>query len=292
MVNLKKSYHRQILFGTAGPPSSSQKRSTESGVRRAKELGLECMEVEFVKGVKMGDKTACVVRKTAEECGIELSCHAPYYINLASPDRKKREDSMKRLLDAARAGALCGARNIVFHAGFYMKREPGEVYAMIRRNIEKVLESLRENGIKDVVLRPEVTGKPSVFGSLDEIIRLSADIEGVLPCIDFSHLFTRSLGRCNTYKCYAGVLEQIGGTLGEDALEDMHIHLSGIEYGPAGERRHLPAAESKIRYREVLKALADFGAAGLLICESPDESKEKNALMFRKYYGKRIRPKR
>lgn len=283
---------KKLLFGTAGPPASSKRKTTESGVRRVSEIGLGCMEVEFVKGVKMGGETAAAVKKAAGECGITLSCHAPYYINLASPEKKKRRDSMKRLFDAARIGSLCGARNIVFHPGFYMKRDPGKVYGIIRQRVEKVLEMLDENGIDGVVLRPELTGKPTVFGSADEVLALSAELDNVLPCIDFSHHYTRTLGRCNTYRCFSQLLEKLGGALGGDALRDMHIHLSGIEYTQAGERRHLPAAESKLRYREVLRALAAFDAAGLLICESPGKSKEKNTLTFKKYYEKKIAQKR
>lgn len=270
----------ELLFGTAGVPLSTPKPpSSERGVKRIKELGLGCMELEFVQRVSMGEEAARLLRAIASSLGVVLSVHAPYYINLNSPEREKLEASKKRLLAAARVGWLCGARNVVFHPAFYHNDSPQEVMKKVREQILEVREILNSEGV-EVVLRPETTGKPSQFGSLEEIISLSKEISGVAPCIDFAHLHARSGGKLNSHREFALVLKFIRDELGPEALADMHIHISGIDYGSRGEKEHLNLRESDFRYEELLQALIDYEVKGLVICESPNL--EEDALLLQR----------
>ena len=134
--------------------------------------------------------------------------------------------------------------------------------------MEEMLEELERAGV-DIRLSPETTGGPTQFGTLEELIRLGQDLPGVYPCVDFAHLHARSLGEFNSYQHFAGALEQIRDSLGPEALQAMHMHLSGIEYGPRGEKRHVPLEETELNYRAVLQALVDYEVAGWLTCESP-----------------------
>jgi deoxyribonuclease-4 len=269
-----------LFFGTAGVPASSPKPDSRTGIAHIRELGLDCMELAWVRRVSMGEKTATKVRQKAEKCQVALSVHAPYYINLNSAEADKVEASRRRILKAARAGWLCGARNIVFHAAFYHDDLPEVVYERVKRHLVELTQELRAEG-NDTVLRPETTGKQSQFGTLEELLALSREVEGVAPCVDFAHLHART-GQNNSYEEFATILSKIKGTLGQAGLEDMHIHLSGIEYGPKGERKHVMLAEADMHYREVLQALRDFGVKGLLICESPDQ--EVDALILQEVY--------
>ncbi|HDN80775.1 MAG TPA: hypothetical protein ENG33_09970 [Chloroflexi bacterium] len=271
-----------LLFGTAGIPHSTPKRSSEMGVKRIRELGLDCMELAFVRRVSMGEKAAAKVREMATREKVSLSVHAPYYVNLNSPEKEKVEASRQRILAAARVGWLCGARNIVFHPAFYHNDEPKVVMQRVKTHLEELAAILREEGV-DVVLRPETTGKPTQFGSLEEIIALSKEIEGVAPCVDFAHIHART-GAYNSYEEFASILELIKRELGPEALADMHIHISGIEYGPKGEREHLNLRNSDLRYVELLQALKDYGVKGLAICESPNL--EEDALLLKETYLK------
>src|SRR5665648_94501 len=214
-----------LFFGTAGTPTSSAKCDSNSGIKRIRELGLGCMELEFVRGIKMGTDTAIKIKATATEMGVALSVHAPYYINLNSKESDKVDASMERIFQSAYIGGLCGVRSVVFHPAFYQKGMPQQVYSTVRLRLESIIERMHSHGI-DVVLRPETTGKPTQFGDLDETIRLSSEVEGVLPCIDFSHLHARG-GECNTYEEFQDVLQKIEDTLGREGLNNMHIHISG-----------------------------------------------------------------
>jgi deoxyribonuclease-4 len=269
-----------LLFGTAGVPFSSPKPDSRTGIAHIRELGLDCMELAWVRRVSMGEKTAAKVRQKAEECRVALSVHAPYYINLNSAEASKVEASRRRILKAARAGWLCGARNIVFHAAFYHNDPPGVVYERVRGHLVELTQELRAEG-NGTVLRPETTGKQSQFGTLEELLALSREVEGVAPCVDFAHLHARA-GKNNSYEEFVAILGSVEKELGQAGLSDMHIHLSGIEYGPKGERKHLMLDEADMRYVEVLQALGEFGVKGLLICESPFQ--EVDALILQEAY--------
>lgn len=264
-----------LLFGTGGVPLSTPSRDTISGIKRIKELSLDCMEIEFVRGVKMGEKTAGEVRKVASELGVKLSVHAPYYVNLNSAE--KGEASKQRVFEAARIGSLCGARDIAFHPGYYLKSSPENAYKTIKRRIEEIVESLEQENI-DATLRPETTGKKTQFGTLDEVLRLSMELERVLPCIDFAHMYAKSRGALNSYEQFYQVLERVESALGREGIKNMHIHMSGIEYGKGGERDHVVLRESAFRYMEVLRALHDFNASGIVICESPNLEEDASLL--------------
>jgi len=271
----------KLRFGTAGIPISCP-GDTLAGVKFVKELGLECMELEFVRQVNISEDKAPEIKKMASEKGVQLSCHAPYFINLNSEENIKIEASKKRIFNAARIAYLCGASSVVVHAGFYMKSDPEKTYQMIKQGFQEVLGWMREEGI-DICLRVETMGKTSQWGSLTEVLRLSSEVKGVLPCIDFCHLFARNLGKVNNYIRFCRWLEEYEKVLGRRGLDNMHIHMSGVEYGSVGEKWHLTLNESELKWQEVLKALKQFDCKGVVISESPNI--EKDAVMMKKYYS-------
>ena len=271
----------RLLFGTGGVPVSAESRSTEAGIERIAELGLGCMEVEFVRGVKMSPQIAVSVGELAARKKITLTAHGPYFINLNAVEPQKVHMSKERILQTARIAALFGARSITFHAAFYLKSTPAETYAMVKKHLQEVMNILRKEGNK-VTISPEVTGKPSQFGTLEELLRLSSEIEGVLPCIDFSHWHART-GKANSYQEFLGVLDQVEKKLGRRGLDNMHIHLSGIAYGNKGEIKHLMLEDSDMQYADLLKALKDRKAKGVVICESAPDL-EQDALLLQQTY--------
>ena len=273
--------HKDLLFGTAGVPHSSAKGTTVEGIRRVKELGLGCMEIEFVRGVKMGANSATDVHRTATSQNVALSVHAPYYINLNSSEPEKVEASIKRIYDSALIGSICGARSIVFHPAYYQKDKPEEVFSRVCQKLQELTARIAAEDI-DTILRPETTGKPTQFGSLDETLSMCSQLDKVLPCIDFAHLHARSNGEENSYEEFTAVLEKVENVLGREALKNMHVHISGIEYGPKGEKNHLRLDGSDLKYIELMRAFKDFRATGLVISESPDN--EGDALLLKRTY--------
>jgi len=278
---MKGSEISQLLFGTAGVPVSAKSRSTEAGIERIAELGLGCMEVEFVQGVRMSPTAAVSVGELTARKGVTLTAHGPYFINLNATEPEKISASKERILQTARIAALFGAKSITFHAAFYLKSSPAETYSTVKRHLEEVLNTLRKEGNK-VMICPEVTGKPSQFGTLEELLQLSAELEGVAPCIDFSHWHART-GEANSYQEFVHTLDQVEGKLGRQALDNMHIHLSGVAYGKKGEIKHLMLPDSDFQYKELLKALKERKVKGVVISESIPYL-EKDALLLQQTY--------
>ncbi len=270
-----------LVFGTGGIPHSSQTESTVDGIKRIAQLGLGCMEMEFVHGVRMSEASARLVAETANREGVRISAHAPYYMNFNAREPEKIRASQDRLLQTARIAWLCGAESIVFHAAFYLGDPPPKTYLMVKEHLEEVLSQLKRENIR-LQVRPEVMGKGSQFGTLEEILDLSAELAGVSPCIDFAHWHARN-GAFNSYREFTARLGQVEERLGRDALDNMHIHVSGIAYGSKGELKHLNLKDSDFHYPEFLKALKDYQVKGLVICESP--SLEEDALLLQATYS-------
>ena len=273
----------QILFGTAGIPLSANPRTTPDGIKYVKKLGLGAMELEFVHSVNISEEKAPQIKKIAEENNIILTCHAPYFINLNSLEKEKIKASIGRIVNSARILNLCGGYSVAFHAGFYMGQEPKKVYDSIKNNLKKILQILKDEG-NNVWVRPETTGKETQFGNVDEILQLSQELDNVMPCVDFAHFHARTNGKYNSYAEFCSILEKIEKTLGKKGLENMHMHITGIAYGPKGEKNHLTLKESDLKYQELLKALKDFNVKGIAISESPNI--EEDALMMKKVFEK------
>jgi len=270
----------KLLFGTGGTPHSSRTLSSIDGIKRIAQLRLGCMELEFVQGVRMGEAGARLVADTAQSEGVKLSAHGPYFVNLNAREPEKITASQERILQTARIAAICGAQSIVFHAAFYLGDPPEKTYSSVKKNLAEVMNQLKRENNR-VWVRPEVMGKPTQFGTIEELLELCAELEGVGICLDFAHWHARS-GQANSYPEFVAVLEQIKNGLGDEAIANMHIHVSGIAYGQKGERKHLDLKESDLNYTELLQALKDYGAKGLVICESP--SLEADALLLQESY--------
>jgi deoxyribonuclease-4 len=235
------------------------------------------MELEFVQGVYLKEEDAKLVAEAAKKASIKLSVHAPYFLNFNAHQPQKLRASQGILLKAAYIASICCADNVIFHAGFYLGDSSQETYQVINKSLTEVVARLNEEDIP-LWLRPEVSGKGSQFGSLEELLKLCAETEGIAPCIDFAHLHARS-GSYNSYPEFTSVLKRVKERLGEDALKNMHMHISGIAYGAKGERKHLKLRESDIQYNELLRALRDYNVNGSLICESPN--REEDALLLK-----------
>jgi deoxyribonuclease-4 len=280
-----------FLFGTVGSPISTPKKpgGTPGGIRRLNELGLGTLELAWVRSVRVSDETCATIKATAAEAGMPLSVHAPYYINLNAKTKELLKGGLDRLLAAARAGYKAGATDIIFHPGSYMEEDPARVYPLARQRLAEVVDQLKSEGIK-VTLRPETMGKSAMLGTLEETIQLSRDIDGVLPCIDIAHLHARrGDGSFNSYSEFMAALKLVASGLGRRGLSSLHFHLSGIDYGPKGEKKHLPLKEADLKYRDFFKALIDLGASGRILCESP--SMENDALLMQKTF-RRLAAKR
>ncbi|MDJ0984539.1 MAG: TIM barrel protein [Desulfobacterales bacterium] len=245
-------------------PAGSEGLGNLAGVRKVARMQLDCMEVAFTYGVRMSVRDARQVGVLAKDNGIVLSVHAPYYINLASDEKEKIQASKKRILDSCQRAHALGAKNVVFHAGFYQKKSAEKTYVMVKKAIREIQRRIKNNRWK-VTLCPEVTGKASQFGSIEELLSLKKET-GCGICVDFAHLYARDQGKVD----YGKILKKLP--------KKFHAHFSGIAFGPKGERKHLKT--TKKFFEPLALALLKHKVDITLICESPQPYKD--AAMMKK----------
>ena len=270
-----------LKFVTAGQPICNGSAGYENAFKILEELKLDGLELEFVHGVRMTAQNRELVKKVSKEKDMVLTAHGPYYINLNSKEQEKIEASITRVLDTARIGKELGAYSVTYHAAFYMGMKPEDVYKKVETSMETICKTLDEEG-NDIWVRPETTGKPTQWGNLEEIVKLSKDFKQVLPCVDFSHLHARTNGKYNTYDEFCAIFEYIGKELGDYALNNFHAHIAGIDYGEKGEKKHLMLEESDMNYKDLIKAFKKFDIKGVIVCESP--VMERDAVLLKEYY--------
>lgn len=269
----------KLNFITAGMPLSTGKGSYPSAFETLKKLDLDGMELEFVHGVRMSDEHRNFVKEMSKD--FVITAHGPFYINLNSKEPDKIDASVQRILDTASVASQAGGFSITYHAAFYMGADKETVYNQVKTQTKRIIDVLDREKI-DIWVRPETTGKATQWGDLDEIIKLSNEFERVLPCIDFSHLHARFNGIYNTYDEFSRILEKLGKEVGQYAIENFHGHLAGIEYTAKGEKNHLNLEESDMNYKDLLKAMKEFGVKGALVCESPNI--EGDCKLLKDYY--------
>jgi len=270
-------------FGTVGSPTGTPKKPGGSvgAIQFSQSIGLDALELGWVQAVRGTGATCAAIRQAASQAEVAVSVHAPYFINLNAGDEEWPK-SRQRLMDAAHYGNLAGATEIIFHPGSYFERPAAEVLEVALPRLRGCVDELRAAG-NLVTLRPETMGKSAMLGSLEDTLEMAKSIQGVLPCLDFAHLHARpGDGSLNSYDEWSARLEAYGKALGPSALKRLHIHLSGIEYGPKGEKNHLPLEASDLKFRDLFRALHEFKAGGRILCESP--VMETDALLMKKVW--------
>lgn len=217
--------------------------------------GFKAAEIEFVRSIYLKtDEKIASVRSNAEKLGVKLSIHAPYFLNLASLNLETLEKSKRIIIECCKVGDKLDVEYICFHPAFYQGRDPKEVYPIVLESIRSIKKEIDRLGLK-VILAPELMGKKSQFGSLDELLRLYKDVPGISMTIDFAHCLARN-GSIDYDKMVSRLPKRF------------HAHFSGIEYSDKGEIRHLPIDVDA--FRKLVKALIKYDKDVTIVCESSD----------------------
>ncbi len=240
------------------------------------------MEIEWVQNVPKDPKRMEEIRKTAEGLKMTLTVHAPYYVNLNSPDKVTLAASKKRIIDALAMSEITGVRSVCVHAAFNLKQPPEIVYDNVSRAVEDILKQ-KAKLFPHVNFGLETMGKQAQFGTLEEVLRISKQFD-LYPVIDPAHLHARYNGAVNSTEEWNEMFDLYEKYLGKKSLKNMHLHYSGIEYTAAGERHHLPLKKSDAKWKDFLRVLKDREIEGTLVCESP--LLEEDTLLLQKEFTK------
>lgn len=273
-----------MRFGTAGVPILCEKRDSISGIECVHKLGLDAFELEFVHGCRMKEENAREAKKVAEKCDISLSAHASYYLNLLSHVQAKYKKTVNEIILTAKILDAAGGDRLVFHPGFFLKMDHKSAYDRMKKEFKSLAKAISDNGFK-VHLAPETTGKPTAFGSFEDLYSLAEEVgyDKIKPTIDWAHIHARENGRFKTKDDYARVLEFIENKVGKEGLKSLHCHMSSINFTPKGERNHLTMDHDVPSFKPLVSVLHEFKCDGTFISESPNI--EKDALYMKKIFN-------
>lgn len=279
----------KIRFGTAGKSESFEalgyKKTTDIPAY-LQAFGLNAFEYQCGRGVRVNETAVRQLGVDAREKDIALSLHAPYYISLSSVEEEKRLNSIRYIVDSAKAAELMGADRIVVHSGSCGKLSREDALKLAKDTLQKALNTLDELGLGHITLCPETMGKVNQLGNLDEVLSLCELDERLIPCIDFGHLYARTFGGIQGREEYRQILDAVENRLGHDRLQVFHSHFSRIQYTEkGGEKCHLTFADKQYGppFEPLMNLVAQKGLTPRFICESAGTQAE-DAQTMMKYY--------
>lgn len=274
-------------FGPAGNAESFPYKSSVDAPRWLQELGLDCYEYQCGKGVRVKEDTAVALGRQAQEHGVALSLHAPYFINLANPDPDSQEKTIGYITSSCLVAEQMGATRVVIHSGALMKRTREEAMNIALPFLKKIVAVCQDQGFGHITLCPETMGKINQLGDLDEVLRLCQVHESLIPCVDFGHLYARSLGKDEGAEAVERMLSRMESELGTDRASRFHSHFSHIEFTPnGGEKCHRTFDDDGgygPAWEPLAQAVAERGWSPTFICESAGTQAE-DALTMKRIY--------
>ncbi len=278
-----------IKFGVAGNSESFYSEGfshTEQVPPWLKERGLDIFEYSFGRGVRISEPTAEKIKNAFCESGIDISVHAPYYINFSNPDRDKIEGSFGYVLDSLKAVKLFGGTRVVCHPGAQQKQDRKVAVDNAISSLTELKSIKKEMGFDDFIVCLETMGKIGQIGTVDEVIAFCNLDDTYYPCIDFGHINAREKGILKTEEDFDYLLKRFIDGIGYEKTRDMHAHFSKIEYSNGGEVRHLTFADTTFgpEFLPLAKALIKNKLEPIIICESAGTQAEDSSNMKKIYF--------
>lgn len=263
-----------IKFGPSGSDevfaADSRYRGTVDMPLYVKSLGLDCFEYSFGKGVRMNHETAHAIGASFADEGVEISVHAPYFINFANPDPAKIDNSFGYVVASLEALKALGGNRCVFHPGSPLTRTREEAWVDLERNVARLAEVLHELGLDDMRVCPETMGKLNQMGTVEEVAKLCALDKVFTPCVDFGHVNAREQGSLRTADDFKRVIDTFGRYIEWERVSTMHVHFSKIEYTAKGEKCHLTMDDTTYgpEFEPLADVLVEYGMEPYIVSES------------------------
>lgn len=277
-----------IKFGPSGNSQAFADAGNKTGEQAAewvKNMGLDCFEYSFGRGVSLSDARALSIGEAFAAAGIEISVHAPYYINFANPEEEAAQKSYGYVLDSAVKGRLMGAKRVVFHPASQGKAPREEAVALTVSRLEILKDKIYAAGLDDMLFCPETMGKSGQIGTVEEITEFCMIDKVFVPAVDFGHINAREQGSLKSEQDYLDRLNYMIDKLGYEKMQKMHVHFSKIEYTEKGEKRHL-TFEDKIygpEFPPLAAALKRTGLQPYIVSESAG-TQDADALEMKRIY--------
>lgn len=252
-----------IRIGPGGIPLSCKGRTIKDGVIYTRNLELDAIQVQFVRGIRTTEEEALEVGRVAREANVEVHVHAPYYTNLAG-DEPNVERAFEKIIAAGALADAMGAKTLAIHAGLYDDAGSKATHDRVVESMREVVETFKEDGIK-VRLGLEVAGKQALFGTIEEVIDVCKAVPGIIPILDFAHIHARTNGGLQTAEDFARVFD-----LCKDLnLPEYLIHFTGVLYENGSERHHIPIKKGDLRFEPLVETILDRDLNVTIVSHSP-----------------------
>lgn len=277
-----------IKFGPSGNSQSfyaAGYEHTEEAAAYVKEIGLDCFEYSFGRGVRMGEEKARSIGAAFAKENVEISVHAPYFINFANPDDEMAAKSYGYVLDSARMVKAMGGRRVVFHPAAQGKDAREIAVSRAEDRLKILRDYIYLNELQDCMFCPETMGKLAQVGTVEEIARFCLVDEIFTPCVDFGHVNAREQGSLKTEEDYRRLLEYLVEKLGYERMKHFHVHFSKIMYGAKGEIKHLTFADEVYgpEFLPLARVLKEMKLEPYIVSES-DGTQAEDALAMKRMY--------
>ena len=279
-----------IKFGPSGNCESFYAEGfshTEEAPAFVKNRGLECFEYSFGRGVRMSEDKAISIGEAFAAEGVEISVHAPYFINFANPDDEMAAKSYGYVLDSAKMLKLMGGKRVVFHPAAQGKATREEAVALTEERLKILRDYIYLNNLQDLIFCPETMGKLAQIGTVEEITRFCKIDPVYLPCIDFGHINAREQGSLKTVEDYKSRLQYMIDELGYEKMKHFHMHFSKIMYSVKGEIKHLTFEDEVYgpEFAPLAVALKELKLEPYIVSESAGTQAEDALDMKKTYFG-------
>ncbi len=262
-----------IKFG----PSGNCKRfydegykSTTQAPKWCADLGLTVYEYSFGRGITISDAKCNEIALEAQKYGVEISVHAPYYINFANPDDSMAEKSYNYVLKSAEKVRVFGGKRVIFHPSTVGKMSREDAVALTHRRMQILADLIVANGMDDLLFCPETMGKINQIGDVQEVVSFCKIAPFFVPAIDFGHINARTHGSLQTFEDYEKLILHVIDELGFERASKIHVHFSKIEYSTGGEVRHLTFADQIYgpEFEPLARVFKKYNLSPVIICES------------------------
>lgn len=281
-----------IKFGPSGNSNEFFEfgnKYAEQSARWVKDKGLDAFEYSFGRGVNMSDEKAVALSGIFGGEGVEISVHAPYYINFGNPDDEMAEKSAGYVIASAKKAKLLGAKRVIFHPASQGKEDREVVVKRTKERLSSLCEKIYKENLSDMLFCPETMGKSAQIGTVEEIADFCKTDKIFLPTIDFGHVNARTNGSLKTTEDYEKILDLLIAELGYERVKNFHTHFSKIEYTAKGEVRHLTFDDATYgpEFYPLAVALVRKNMFPLVICES-DGTQDRDAVIMKEMYLKAL----
>jgi deoxyribonuclease IV len=212
------------------------------GLRYAAEVGAEAIQV-FVtnpRGWALGPGDAredARLRTHADQHDLPVFIHAPYLVNLGSPNPATLRQSVAAVRHVLRRGYEIGARGVVVHTGSAVTQPRADAMRQVREHLLPLLDAIPDTG-PDLLLEPMAGQGTMLCATVDDLGPYFDALDrhpraGV--CLDTCHAFAagHDLAAPGGLDAMLGAL---AGAVGADRLKLVHANDSKDRCGSCRDR--------------------------------------------------------